>query len=345
MEQETAGGLLGRLFPGMGADRADELRLAINGMLHNPNQGRDAVIRARMGERAQGRKDAKAQAQAAQQANRTIAFIEAQVRGGKLPPSFLEVARVDPASAFRAASEVLTRGPEPRYRQVTGQEAAALGLDPSRVYNIGPDNKVSGIGGGDTNINIPGNETPPDATLRTELQKNQADTLTTFAEAGAKAASNMGDLQALRQLSALAPSGPITGRLAQQFPDFNDVAAVRQSIVKRVAPQLRVEGSGSTSDIEYAGMIEGLGNLANTPEANMAIADMMIAKAEIDMQRADLISQYQNGQLDYSALNAGLAELNRKSIMPESLRSIIDGAQSGDATDIPTYNPETGRWE
>ena len=32
------------------------------------------------------------------------------------------------------------------YRQVSGDEAAALGLDPNRAYNIGPDGKVSAIG-------------------------------------------------------------------------------------------------------------------------------------------------------------------------------------------------------
>lgn len=340
MEREQVGGLLGRLFPNMDADRADEIRLGLQGMLHNQNPGKMAAIQARMGERADGRKQAKATAQAQQQANRTAQWL-AQQPGGQQYAQAIASGALPAGEAltmWRAASQ----GPE--YRQVTGEEAKAMGLDPARVYNVGADGKISGIGGGDTNINFPDQSPAPDATLRTELQKNQADTLTTFAQAGAKAASNMGDLQALRELSALAPSGPITGRLAQQFPDFNDIAAVRQSIVKRVAPQLRVEGSGSTSDIEYAGMIEGLGNLANSPEANMAIADMMIAKAEIDLQRANLISQYQNGQIEYADLNNSLSELNRKSIMPESLRVLIDG-NKGEAPQRLRYNPETGEFE
>lgn len=44
--------------------------------------------------------------------------------------------------------------PAESYRTISGAEAAALGLDPAQAYNIGPDNKISQIGGGGTNVNV-----------------------------------------------------------------------------------------------------------------------------------------------------------------------------------------------
>lgn len=43
--------------------------------------------------------------------------------------------------------------PQKTYRQVTGEEAQSMGLDGSKVYNVGPDNKISSIGGG-VNVNV-----------------------------------------------------------------------------------------------------------------------------------------------------------------------------------------------
>lgn len=81
MEPETAGGLLGMLFPDIGADRADQIRLGINGMLHNPNAGMQRSIESRMGERAQGRERQEQAAQAQQQANRTAQWLASQPGG------------------------------------------------------------------------------------------------------------------------------------------------------------------------------------------------------------------------------------------------------------------------
>jgi hypothetical protein len=175
-----------------------------------------------------------------------------------------------------------------------------------------------------------------DATLREELQKNDADRFTAMQTGGTRASSVRGDLEALRELSRLAPEGPLEGRFAQMFPEFNDIAAARNAIQRRVAPTLRVEGSGSTSDIEYNGMIEGLGTLPNSREVNVAIADMMLAKAELDIARAGLITRYQTDpNFAYSDLLTQLGELDRRSIMPDSLRGLLRNAESTGGPDEP----------
>ncbi|MEN0088140.1 MAG: hypothetical protein AAF737_06870 [Pseudomonadota bacterium] len=44
--------------------------------------------------------------------------------------------------------------PPKSYRTVTGEEAASMGLDGSKSYNVGSDGKVSSIGGGGTNVTV-----------------------------------------------------------------------------------------------------------------------------------------------------------------------------------------------
>lgn len=114
MQQEKIGGLLGRLFPDMDADRADELRLSLNGMLHRPNQGRAQAIQARMGGRAEGRERQQQAAQQQQQANRTAQWLSQQPGGQQYAQAI--------ASGALPAGEALTM-----WRAASqGQEPTAL---------------------------------------------------------------------------------------------------------------------------------------------------------------------------------------------------------------------------
>jgi hypothetical protein len=114
MQQEKVGGLLGRLFPNMEADRADEIRLGLQGLLHNPNEARVGAIQARMGERADNRKTQAAAAQAQQQANRTAQWLAQQPGGQQYAQAI--------ASGALPAGEALQM-----WRQASqGQEPTAL---------------------------------------------------------------------------------------------------------------------------------------------------------------------------------------------------------------------------
>ena len=146
----------------------------------------------------------------------------------------------------------------------------------------------------------------------------------------------------------MAPQSPIMGRAAEIFPGFSSAGAAASSVIKRVAPTLRVEGSGSSSDIEYNGMLQSLPSLQNYPEANAAIVAMMQAKAQINLERSELVRAYQNSMKtgeDAAALRARLSELDARSIMTPELRSIIsqlggapqDGASGAEQ---PTMSPE-----
>ena len=59
----------------------------------------------------------------------------------------------DRAANLARFDQLQAAWPKEKVRQITGEEAAARGLDPKKVYNIKPDGSMSGIGGGDTIVN------------------------------------------------------------------------------------------------------------------------------------------------------------------------------------------------
>lgn len=151
----------------------------------------------------------------------------------------------------------------------------------------------------------------------------------------------MKDMEMLDEIITMAPQGPITGRLANAFTGFNSAADAFNSIVKRVAPTLRAEGSGSTSDIEYNGMLKSLPQLASRPEANAAISAMMKAKAAINIERSEIVRAYQSEEITVKGARKKLQELDERSIMTPELRTILSGlapAQGGDDPDAEFLN-------
>ena len=156
-----------------------------------------------------------------------------------------------------------------------------------------------------------------------------------YQEAGSVASGRLQDLQMLNELGKAAPQGPLVGnalKFAEKFgiTGLSDTGAAFNSIVKRMAPQMRVTGTGSTSDLEYRGMLDSLESLSNNPEANQAINAMMQAKARIEIERANIVDQVRNGvdaqgnPFTKQMARAKLSELRGRSIMPPQLRALIE---------------------
>jgi hypothetical protein len=226
---------------------------------------------------------------------------------------------------------------EAGYRQVTGAQLGLTGPDAEKMFNVAPSGQVTAIGGAGTTVtNVIGGEGATGA-MNKKLAEAEGALLSTYVQQGPRAAAAMQDLTLLDQVLQFAPQGPITGRLAELLPGFSSAGAAATSIIKRVAPSLRIEGSGDTSNIEYNGMLQSLAALQNYPEANAAIIGMMKAKAAIDLERASIVRDYQNStqtEEDAKALRARLSEIERRSIMTPELRSIISqlgGAPQDDA--------------
>jgi len=182
------------------------------------------------------------------------------------------------------------------------------------------------------------------------LNKSKGTELAAQMAAGAKATEVNYDLQVLFDLAGEAPTGAVAGRFAEMFPEFNDYSAVRQSIIKRVAPTLRVEGSGSTSDIEFEGMIAGLGRLTNSQEANKAIVGIMIEKNNFNIARARIITDFWESGADMSKLpemNKLIRELEDKLQIEARMGTLKSkyGIDAPEEKGREEYNPVTGELE
>jgi hypothetical protein len=223
------------------------------------------------------------------------------------------------------------------------------------LYNLteGPEGmRISKVGGAgsQTTIQMPG-QPPAEDELRKKLMGRKGEDFGRYLDAGTAAGQAMTDLRILQELAPLAPSGPVTGRLAEAFPGFaGNVTQLRQSIITRVAPTLRVEGSGATSDLEFNAMLNSLGSLVNTPEANQAIISVMMAKQQYNLDRANIVRQYEIQNISLEEANNQLAALEGQSRIPAQVQVILDSYKTEDApvTSAPKvrdYNPETGEFE
>jgi len=209
----------------------------------------------------------------------------------------------------------------PAYRPMTAEERTTFGIKPDvPAYMTSEGPKV--LGGSNTTVNI-GGDNDADAKMREELNKKRGADLAKYQAAANTSAGSLQDFQVLDELITMAPQGPVTGRLAQMFPGVSSAGVLFNSFVNRIAPTLRVEGSGATSDIEYEGMLRSLPSLINKPEANSAISEVFKQKAEINLKRGDIITQYENGQITAAQMRDQLNTLNRQSILSPRLKQMI----------------------
>jgi hypothetical protein len=159
---------------------------------------------------------------------------------------------------------------------------------------------------------MPGNPTP-DEIGRTEFAKQnaaaQAKYFDEVAKAGATAQMRLGDVNQLVTLIETTPQGAgqewlnkgaaVLNRFGVDTTEFANVPAAQafQSIVSRVAPTLRVAGSGATSDFEMQQFLASLPAIGNMPGGNRIIANNLKKISERSVQEANIAAQVQGGDL------------------------------------------------
>jgi hypothetical protein len=199
---------------------------------------------------------------------------------------------------------------------------------------------------GATNVTATANNGEGDSALRKKLGEKEGELWASYLKTGATAGANNQSFQVLDELIQLAPQGPLTGRLAAAFPGVSSAGAAFEAVVLPIAPTLRVEGSGATSDIEYEGMLKGLPALRNKPEANKLILETMKAKNAINMERAQIVNRVSNEEISESEGRRLMEELNSRSIMTPEMKSLLAGLDAPKAPPSGAarfrYDPESG---
>lgn len=139
-----------------------------------------------------------------------------------------------------------------------------------------------------------------------EAGKEQAKLFTKAIESGQTAKAQIGQL---RQLADLAPQvgtgasaqlknalGPIAGLFGIDIANLGETQAY-QAIIDKMAPSLRIAGSGATSDYDAKQFLSGLPTLGRTPEGNEIINKTLQAVAQAQVSAADIASQVIEGKL------------------------------------------------
>ena len=239
---------------------------------------------------------------------------------------------------------------------ITGAEAKKFfpnaKLEDNELYNIeyGPDDKPVRITPvGKTQFNL-GGDNDPSKKIDERLFTKMGETFEQYLNIGNKSAAIMTDLRVLEGLVPVQPSGTIPGTIARMFPQLDNASAMRQSIVSRIAPLLRVEGSGSTSDIEFEAMLNSYGSLLNSPEANAAILSIFRMKQEFNVARAGIVRKYITST-DPNKVKVAMEEmaaLESQSGIPEAVKNVI--AQYTDQNIAPIENnpdnaPKSKTWD
>jgi hypothetical protein len=135
-------------------DRRQRLAMGLEGMTLNPNQALIQSLQGDIQARAEAQEEQQAQAQAQEQArqqrNRTVEAL----RQIEADPQLIQLAEF--GYGREALKEALRRRQQEGagYRQVRGADLGMTGESAERIFNVGPDGKVTGIGSSSTSVNV-----------------------------------------------------------------------------------------------------------------------------------------------------------------------------------------------
>lgn len=152
-----------------------------------------------------------------------------------------------------------------------------------------------------------------------EFSKDNAKRWGGYIKEGDAAKDRMADINTLRETSRSLGSqgvaaniklvlGPYAESIGIPVDGLSDIQ-LWDSVTQKLAPQMRVPGSGSTSDIEFKGMVRAIGKLSNNPEAREKILDTFEAAARNDMARSEIASKLATKEISRSDAEKALREL------------------------------------
>jgi hypothetical protein len=106
--------------------------------------------------------------------------------------------------------------------------------------------------------------------------------------------------------------------------DERGFAAAATAIQNKLAPAMRPEGSGSTSDLEVGMYINSLPNFMSSPDGRNLTVEIFKARAGIERKKLALVEKYSNEGMDAKTYSQELSKLNGESIFTEEVKNRIN---------------------
>lgn len=199
---------------------------------------------------------------------------------------------------------------------VDPKERAQFGIPPEdkRPYQLGPGNKLINPPP-ETRLNI---DQRNEAAFEQASGKHQAERFDKLVSGGMEAKAMTADLGALKDIGSRittgktaeiqAAIGPYAEALGVKMDGLDDLQAYK-SIVAKLAPRMRVVGSGATSDYEMRQFLEALPGLGKTQGGNEMIQTTLQALQDHKEGAAEIASKAMNKELTPREADKMLREL------------------------------------
>jgi hypothetical protein len=208
--------------------------------------------------------------------------------------------------------------PKDQFRSLTDPaERARFGIsaDDKNAYQVGSDNKVTAINPQPFAVNV---NNQGESEFSKEAAKHQAKRFDDLAAEGPAAKQMLSDVATLRDLGGKIGTGKGAQVMAALGPyaemlnikvDHLDEAQAYKAIVNKIAPSLRVKGSGAQSDRELANFLESLPSLGNTPGGNEIISRALEGLSGNKLKASEIGANALNGVITRAEADKQLREM------------------------------------
>lgn len=182
-----------------------------------------------------------------------------------------------------------------------------------------------------------------------EAGKLQATRFNELAQDAPAAKQMLSDVELLRDLGSKigtgkgaevkAAIGPYAQALGIDVKNLDEIQAY-EAVVNRVAPNLRVKGSGAQSDYELRNFLKSIPSLGNTPGGNEIVAQTLQGLYQNKMAAAEIGSRALSKEITPAQAEKEIRAL------PDPMEAWRKANKPASAVPkIRTYNPQTGRIE
>lgn len=239
----------------------------------------------------------------------------------------------DPMAQMKMALEI-----QKLQREVQGDGATPLSDQERQQFGIPQGQAAYKTRTGEIKFGPAGTSVNIDQKGETEFAKTagkaQATRFNEMVEQGQKSQAIAADFQALtdlaskigtgKQAEVMAAIGPYAQALGVDVKNLGEMEAFN-AIVARLAPQMRMPGSGATSDFEMRKFLEALPALGRTPQGNAIITRTFAAVQQRQLRAAEIASKAMAGELKPAEAEKMLRELPDpmaliKKTMPEAMK-------------------------